>query len=176
MTPDLWCFGKVIGGGLPVGAFGGRRDVLEVLAPSGPVYQAGTLSANPLTMAAGRAVLEHVSDADYKDLASRIARFTVDLQAAVHKAGFAVEVPRAGPLCGVFFSDTPVPDYEERRPPPAMVSTGASSLRCSGGGSHCPLRRMRRCSRDSLTPRTARKGRRRRRRVRRRDRGLGPRS
>ena len=57
MTPDLWCFGKVIGGGLPVGAFGGRRDLMAELAPSGPVYQAGTLSGNPLATAAGLAVL-----------------------------------------------------------------------------------------------------------------------
>ncbi len=68
VTPDLWCFGKVIGGGLPVGAFGGRRDVLSVLAPDGPVYQAGTLSGNPLATAAGLAVLEAVSADDYTAL------------------------------------------------------------------------------------------------------------
>ena len=68
VTPDLWCFGKVIGGGLPVGAFGGRRDVMAVLAPTGPVYQAGTLSGNPLATAAGLAVLETVTPADYDAL------------------------------------------------------------------------------------------------------------
>ena len=68
VTPDLWCFGKVIGGGLPVGAFGGRRDLLAELAPGGPVYQAGTLSGNPLATAAGRAVLDAVGPADYEAL------------------------------------------------------------------------------------------------------------
>ena len=63
VTPDLWCFGKVIGGGLPVGAFGGRREVLSVLAPAGPVYQAGTLSGNPLATAAGAEVLARVAPA-----------------------------------------------------------------------------------------------------------------
>ncbi len=71
VTPDLWCFGKVIGGGLPVGAFGGRADLLAALAPAGPVYQAGTLSGNPLATAAGLAVLSHVKPADYDDLTNR---------------------------------------------------------------------------------------------------------
>ncbi len=70
VTPDLWCFGKVIGGGLPVGAFGGRRDLLAELAPGGPVYQAGTLSGNPLATAAGRAVLDAVGPADYEALSA----------------------------------------------------------------------------------------------------------
>jgi glutamate-1-semialdehyde 2,1-aminomutase len=112
VTPDLWCFGKVIGGGLPVGAFGGRRDVLEVLAPNGPVYQAGTLSANPVTMAAGRAVLEHVNDSAYSELGVRVEKFADALTAAVSRAGFAVQVPLAGPLTGIFFSAAPVCDYE----------------------------------------------------------------
>ncbi len=68
VTPDLWCFGKVIGGGLPVGAFGGRRDLMAELAPGGPVYQAGTLSGNPLATAAGLAVLGEVRPADYEAL------------------------------------------------------------------------------------------------------------
>ena len=72
VTPDLWCFGKVIGGGLPVGAFGGRRDVMAELAPGGPVYQAGTLSGNPLATAAGLAVLGEVRPADYEALAARV--------------------------------------------------------------------------------------------------------
>ena len=68
VTPDLWCFGKVIGGGLPVGAFGGPRALLAELAPGGPVYQAGTLSGNPLATAAGLAVLDEVGPADYEAL------------------------------------------------------------------------------------------------------------
>src|SRR5580704_16375116 len=83
VTPDLWCFGKVIGGGLPVGAFGGRADVLSALAPAGPVYQAGTLSGNPLATAAGLAVLSHVTQADYDDLANRAAVFAGALADAV---------------------------------------------------------------------------------------------
>ena len=111
VTPDLWCFGKVIGGGLPVGAFGGRRDVLEVLAPKGPVYQAGTLSANPLTMAAGLAVLETVTGNDYAALSDRVAGFATRLRGAIEGRGIDVQVPVAGPLAGIFFSEVPVTDY-----------------------------------------------------------------
>jgi glutamate-1-semialdehyde 2,1-aminomutase len=112
VTPDLWCFGKVIGGGLPVGAFGGRRKVLDVLAPAGPVYQAGTLSANPVTMAAGLAVLQSVDDSDYEALTKRVAKFSEDLSSAMKPAGIDVQVPVAGPLAGIFFADVPVTDYE----------------------------------------------------------------
>jgi glutamate-1-semialdehyde 2,1-aminomutase len=117
VTPDLWCFGKVIGGGLPVGAFGGRRDVLGVLAPDGPVYQAGTLSGNPLATAAGRAVLEAVGPDDYETLARRAARFAGALGAAVGDAGLAVgvQVPVVGPLVGIFFADEPVTDFASAR-------------------------------------------------------------
>jgi len=111
VRPDLWCFGKVIGGGLPVGAFGGRRDVLAVLAPDGPVYQAGTLSGNPLATAAGLAVLEAVGEADYKTLAGRARRFADGLAEAISSAGLAVQVPVIGPLVGLFFGPAPVTDY-----------------------------------------------------------------
>ena len=102
VTPDLWCFGKVIGGGLPVGAFGGRRDLLAELAPGGPVYQAGTLSGNPLATAAGLAVLDHVGPADYEALAARVALFAKDLESAVAAGGLAVVAPVVGPLVGLF--------------------------------------------------------------------------
>jgi glutamate-1-semialdehyde 2,1-aminomutase len=102
VTPDLWCFGKVIGGGLPVGAFGGRADLLASLAPAGPVYQAGTLSGNPLATAAGLAVLSHVSAADYEDLANRAAVFAGDLAAAVTAGGLPAVAPSEGPLVGLF--------------------------------------------------------------------------
>jgi glutamate-1-semialdehyde 2,1-aminomutase len=111
VAPDLWCFGKVIGGGLPVGAFGGRRDVLEVLAPLGPVYQAGTLSANPVTMAAGLAVLETAGPSDYEALSERTASFGRELEEAVGEAGLPIKVPVVGPLVGFFFSDVEVTDY-----------------------------------------------------------------
>ncbi len=104
VTPDLWCFGKVIGGGLPVGAFGGRRDVMGELAPSGPVYQAGTLSGNPLATAAGLAVLDHVSTNDYVGLAERAATLAAGLEAAVSAAGLRVVCPAVGPLVGLFLS------------------------------------------------------------------------
>ena len=122
VTPDLWCFGKVIGGGLPVGAFGGRRDLLAELAPGGPVYQAGTLSGNPLATAAGLAVLDHVGPADYEALAARVALFAKDLESAVASGGLAVVAPVVGPLVGLFVAPAeaaplaaPV-DYEAARP------------------------------------------------------------
>ena len=102
VTPDLWCFGKVIGGGLPVGAFGGRAEVMAALAPGGPVYQAGTLSGNPLATAAGLAVLGEVGPSDYEALVSRVALFAKDLEAAVGAGGLAVVAPTVGPLVGLF--------------------------------------------------------------------------
>jgi glutamate-1-semialdehyde 2,1-aminomutase len=102
VTPDLWCFGKVIGGGLPVGAFGGRADLLAALAPAGAVYQAGTLSGNPLATAAGLAVLSHVKPADYDDLTNRAAVFAGALADAIVSAGLAAYTPTVGPLVGLF--------------------------------------------------------------------------
>jgi glutamate-1-semialdehyde 2,1-aminomutase len=128
VKPDLWCFGKVIGGGLPVGAFGGRADVLSRLAPDGPVYQAGTLSGNPVATAAGLAVLDRLDPASYAALSARVARFGEALQdvlsAALDKAGtmdadghpLEARVPVVGPLFGLFFvpaGSGPVHDYEE---------------------------------------------------------------
>ena len=121
VAPDLWCFGKVIGGGLPVGAFGGRREVLSALAPEGPVYQAGTLSGNPLATAAGLAVLEALSAADYDTLCARVGRFARGLESAISAAGIPVQVPVVGPLVGLFFGDEPVTDYASAR---ATVASG----------------------------------------------------
>ena len=104
VTPDIWCFGKVIGGGLPVGALGGRRELLASLAPQGPVYQAGTLSGNPLATAAGLAVLTEVTDDDYAELGARAATFAANLTAAIAAGGLAVKVPVVGPLVGLFLS------------------------------------------------------------------------
>ena len=102
VTPDLWCFGKVIGGGLPVGAIGGRRDLLASFAPQGPVYQAGTLSGNPLATAAGHAVLSHVKETDYDELTERNATFAAELQQALEEGGLSARVPTVGPLVGLF--------------------------------------------------------------------------
>jgi glutamate-1-semialdehyde 2,1-aminomutase len=105
VTPDLWCFGKVIGGGLPVGAFAGRRDLMAELAPGGPVYQAGTLSGNPLATAAGLAVLGEVRPADYEALAARVEVFAKDLESAVAAGGLSVVAPTVGSLVGLFVAD-----------------------------------------------------------------------
>jgi glutamate-1-semialdehyde 2,1-aminomutase len=109
VRPDLWCFGKVIGGGLPLAAFGGRRDLMEQLAPVGPVYQAGTLSGNPLATAAGLAVLGELEEGLYRELVARVGRFAAGLADVL---GAGVQVPVAGPLVGVFFGDEAVVDYE----------------------------------------------------------------
>ena len=104
VTPDLWCFGKVIGGGLPVGAFGGSTRVLASLAPLGPVYQAGTLSGNPLATAAGVAVLEHVTADDYAILAERVTNFARDLKDALADAGLFSLTPNVGSLMGLYLA------------------------------------------------------------------------
>jgi glutamate-1-semialdehyde 2,1-aminomutase len=140
VRPDLWCFGKVIGGGLPVGAFGGRADVLALLAPDGPVYQAGTLSGNPLATAAGLAVLSALDPASYVALSARVARFgetlAEDLTAILRKSGrvdgrgrpLEAQVPVIGPLFGIFFvpaGSGPVVGYDGAV---ASASTGLYSL------------------------------------------------
>ena len=112
MVPDLWCFGKVIGGGLPVGAFGGRRSTMEVLAPIGPVYQSGTLAGNPLATAAGLAALELLTPDAYAVLSERVGRLATGLSQALEEAGVAAQVPVVGPLMGLFFGAEPVTDYE----------------------------------------------------------------
>ena len=119
--PDLWMFGKVIGGGLPVGAFGGRRDVMETLAPVGPVYQAGTLSGNPLATAAGLAALSQLDRNAYETLAARAGRLADGLAKAAADAGVAVRVPVFRSLLGLFFGDTDVRDYDEAH---ASAETG----------------------------------------------------
>ena len=112
ITPDLACFGKVIGGGLPIGAFGGRSEVMGSLAPDGPVYQAGTLSGNPLATAAGLAALELLDEAAYVRLHSAAARLGDGLQQAFTDAGVAALVPRVGSLLGVFFGEVLPTDYD----------------------------------------------------------------
>ncbi len=104
VTPDLWCFGKVIGGGLPIGAFGGSKKILSSLAPLGPVYQAGTLSGNPLATAAGTRVLGLVNGDQYDILASRVATFANELQAAIRSSGLYARCPVEGPLMGLYLS------------------------------------------------------------------------
>ncbi len=107
VTPDLWCFGKVIGGGLPVGAFGGSRALMTSLAPLGPVYQAGTLSGNPLATAAGTTVLRLLTPDRYDDLAKRVATFAEELEAAITSSGLHARCPSEGPLMGLYLSREP---------------------------------------------------------------------
>lgn len=115
VRPDLWCFGKVIGGGLPLAALAGRRDIMEVLAPLGPVYQAGTLSGNPLATAAGLAVLSLLDDAAYTMLSGRAAELARLLTDVFIEAGVAAQIPVFGTLLGLFFSENPVTDYDQAR-------------------------------------------------------------
>jgi glutamate-1-semialdehyde 2,1-aminomutase len=120
VRPDLWTFGKVIGGGLPLAAFAGRRDVMEQLAPVGPVYQAGTLSGNPLATAAGLTVLDHLDEAAYTMLAGRAAELGPMLATVLNEVT-PVQVPVVGPLVGLFFSSAPVTNYVEAK---ASAETG----------------------------------------------------
>jgi glutamate-1-semialdehyde 2,1-aminomutase len=115
LTPDLSMFGKVIGGGLPLAALGGREDVMAHLAPVGDVYQAGTLSGNPLATAAGLAALGALTPSDFEDLEARVTRFTAGLRDAISFAGLEVRVPQIGTLSGLTFGPTPVRDYDDAK-------------------------------------------------------------
>ena len=106
VKPDIWCFGKIIGGGLPVGAFGASKEILSVLAPNGPVYQAGTLSGNPLAMSAGATVLDLVSASDIASLSKTVVAFAADLNAAITAGGLFAQTPVQGPLMGLYVSKT----------------------------------------------------------------------
>ncbi len=113
VRPDVWCFGKVIGGGLPVGAYGASREVMSHVAPLGGVYQAGTLSGNPLATAAGLAQLRLLDDAAYAQLEATAARLADGMTAAFDAAGVTAIVPRVGPLVGVFFCAEQPTNFDE---------------------------------------------------------------
>jgi len=115
VVPDLTMLGKVIGGGLPLAAVGGRAELLEELAPGGPVYQAGTLSGNPLATAAGLAVLAELDDDAYVALEQRVERLAAGLAEGFVAAEVPAQVPRVGTLLGVFFAGDPVADYDAAR-------------------------------------------------------------
>ncbi|MFC2122798.1 glutamate-1-semialdehyde 2,1-aminomutase [Bacteroidota bacterium] len=113
VTPDLTCLGKIIGGGLPVGAYGGRRDLMEMVAPVGSVYQAGTLSGNPVAMAAGIETLGILSQSQvYSQLEEKAVALEEGIRKAAHAAGIEIQLPRVGSMLTVFFSQGPVTDYE----------------------------------------------------------------
>ena len=114
IRPDLTCLGKIIGGGLPVGAFGGRAEIMDCLAPLGPVYQAGTLSGNPLAMAAGIAALEELrSGGAYRQLEELGSQFEAGLKAAAKSAGIPVTFNRCGSMFCAYFTGQPVGNLAE---------------------------------------------------------------
>jgi glutamate-1-semialdehyde 2,1-aminomutase len=116
IKPDLTCLGKILGGGLPVGAYGGRADIMDNVAPSGPVYQAGTLAGNPLAMAAGCAALDHLKRQGlYQKLESLTIRLQIGLARAAQAAGVMLTLNRAGSMWTPFFCRGPVVDYAGAR-------------------------------------------------------------
>ena len=112
IRPDLTCLGKIIGGGLPVGAYGGSAKIMELVAPAGPVYQAGTLSGNPLAMTAGLWSLSELSPRLYKHLSKLGAQLANGLAEAARSASVALQVNAFGSLLTPFFTDRPVRDYD----------------------------------------------------------------
>ncbi|TKH46600.1 glutamate-1-semialdehyde 2,1-aminomutase [Paenibacillus sp. FSL R10-2782] len=112
VTPDLTCLGKVIGGGLPVGAYGGRRDILEQIAPSGPIYQAGTLSGNPLAMAAGYSTLKLLTPEVYERLEERAARLQAGFERNARELGIPVTINRVGSMVCPFFTEEKVVNFD----------------------------------------------------------------
>lgn len=113
LQPDLACFGKVIGGGLPAAAYGGQLDLMDLVAPAGPVYQAGTLSGNPLAMAAGKAALGNLTLDIYDKLEILGARLQHGLTLACESGGVPAQVQRVGSMISVFFNELPVKDFDD---------------------------------------------------------------
>jgi glutamate-1-semialdehyde 2,1-aminomutase len=112
VRPDLTCLGKIIGGGLPVGAYGGRADLMDLVSPAGPVYQAGTLSGNPLAMTAGLWALDRVTPKLYRELARLGTRLAHGLATAARDAGVPLQVNAFGSLLTPFFTSSPVRDFK----------------------------------------------------------------
>ena len=115
VTPDLTCLGKILGHGLPVGAYGGRREIMERVAPLGPVYQAGTLSGNPLAMAAGLATMRGLRPDLFRRLEEGSARVAAGLRDAASEAAVDFQVPRVGSMLGLFFRPDPVRNFGDAR-------------------------------------------------------------
>lgn len=115
VTPDLTCFGKVIGGGLPVGAYGGKREIMEMIAPSGPIYQAGTLSGNPLAMAAGYTTLKLMTPDQYQLLERQAVKLQLGFERNAAKHGIASTINRVGSMVCPFFTEQTVINYESAK-------------------------------------------------------------
>ena len=115
ITPDLTTLGKIIGGGFPVGAYGGRRDVMEMVSPAGPVYQAGTLSGNPIAMTAGLATLNALNDESYAQLEAHGARLQAGINQALKRHAVAGQVQRQGSMWTLFFNAEPVTSYAQAK-------------------------------------------------------------
>lgn len=113
--PDLTTLGKIIGGGFPVGAYGGRREIMEKLAPVGPVYQAGTLSGNPVAMTAGIATLKSLTPDVYADLDAKAAKLSTGLSEVAKRIGIPVVMNRVGSMMTAFFTSQPVVDYDSAK-------------------------------------------------------------
>jgi glutamate-1-semialdehyde 2,1-aminomutase len=114
--PPLTCLGKIVGGGLPIGAYGGRREIMEMIAPEGPVYQAGTLSGNPLAVVSGLKTLEILVREDpYAALEERTAKLCEGLKEAANKASIPVQIHRCGSMFTIFFAREPVNDFEDAK-------------------------------------------------------------
>ena len=112
ITPDLTCLGKIIGGGFPVGAYGGRTDIMNMVAPAGPVYQAGTLSGNPVAMTAGLWALKRLPPGLYRDLARRTSALAVGIAEAARAARVSLQINAFGSVLTPFFTASPVRDYD----------------------------------------------------------------
>jgi len=116
ISPDITCLGKIIGGGLPVGAYGGKGEIMDYIAPLGPVYQAGTLSGNPLAMAAGIATLTQLKDPGFYDTMDvKANRLATGLEMAAENAGIPANVDRVGSMLGLFFTDQRVLNFDDAK-------------------------------------------------------------
>ena len=154
IKPDLTTLGKIIGGGLPVGAYGGPAKLMDMIAPLGPVYQAGTLSGNPLAMAAGIATLCQLKanrEQIYRQLDEMAGKLVAGITAAAKEAGIAMTANRVGSMFTFFFTDKQVTDWDRRRPaiPP---SSAASMAPCSMPACGCRHRSLKRHSSASRIP------------------------
>jgi glutamate-1-semialdehyde 2,1-aminomutase len=115
--PDITCMGKIIGGGMPVGAYGGKKELMDFVSPTGPVYQAGTLSGNPIAMAAGYAMLNHLNS--NKDIYTKLEKISLSIKEGyeenLKKLGLNYTINQVGSMINMFFTDKPVNNFEDAK-------------------------------------------------------------